>query len=487
MASTDTFYSSQIFKGGFRFRDFSLQTTSIIQLSFTALWGNYWCFQKDSFVCLQSLFTLSELRPEVEAIWSEKQINYFNLFAILKTIVWLTITGTHEVQVDNVEYFLGKKWLEWKYIFFSLEDLCKYSIYFWIYRAYANKWKVPVIVRTAQWQNIISPSVTTLHIDIFIEKHWNYLRVHWPHSKSFYLYLTFEFELKLARVIFTYSCSFKSFVITRRSSSVTAPALSTSTFVHIQLFHEMPLSQEWLLATWHSERLHSGGAWRNVILPPDALMHCWESKSTHIHFASHMRVGMPKGCGKAFPPTFLCQRSELVGCAWKPCTVYECDALLYVCLPRLFPSTAQLLRGRALISHCQSNSPLLPKASPSGREKRFITLIHAPGEHLFELSCLERGFYQLSNIHLAGPQLCMKGWWRWGSAGRNDLVKLRSIGRRDEWVTNKRTEMGNRAILSSSLLPFRNGKIVTLQCTCFATKDLLLLGSKLIFFWDLLV
>lgn len=214
-------------------------------------------------------------------------------------------------------------------------------------------------------QHIFPP----LHIDIFIEKHWNYLGVHWPHSKSFYLYLTFESELKLARVIFTYSCSFTSFVITRMSSSVTPPALSTSTFVHIQLFHEMPLIQEWLLATWHSERLHSGGAWQNVILPPDALMHCWESKSTHIHFASHMRVGMPKGCGKAFPPTFLCQRSELVGCAWKPCTVYWCDALLYVCLPRLFPSTVQLLRGRALISHCQSNSPLLPEASPSGRDK----------------------------------------------------------------------------------------------------------------------
>lgn len=44
--------------------------------------------------------------------------------------------------------------------------------------------------------------------------------------------------------------------------------------------------------------------------------------------------------------------------------------------------------------------------------------------------------------------------------------------------------MGNRAILSSSLLPFRNGKIVTLERTCFATEDLLLLGSKLIFFWD---
>lgn len=115
---------------------------------------------------------------------------------------------------------------------------------------------------------------------------------------------------------------------------------------------------------------------------------------------------------------------------------------------------------------------------------RFFTMMHSPGEHLFQLSCLGPGFYWLSNIHLAGLQLCMKGWWHWGSAERNDLVKLRSIGRRDEWVTNKRREMGNRAILSSSLLPFHNGKIVTLECTCFATEDLPSLESKIIFFWD---
>lgn len=145
----------------------------------------------------------------------------------------------------------------------------------------------------------------------------------------------------------------------------------------------------------------------------------------------------------------------------------------------------KLVQGQTiLISHCQSNSLLMPEALSPSKAKRFISLIHAAGEHLFELSCLGLGFYRLSNIHLAGLQLCMKGWWRWGSAERNDLVKLRSIGRRDEWVTNKRTEMGNRAILSSSLLPFHNGKIVTLECTCFATEDLLLLGSKMIFFWD---
>lgn len=51
-------------------------------------------------------------------------------------------------------------------------------------------------------------------------------------------------------------------------------------------------------------------------------------------------------------------------------------------------------------------------------------------------------------------------------------------------MTNKRREMGNRAILSSSLLPFHNGKIVTLQCACFATEDLPPLESKTIFFWD---
>lgn len=112
---------------------------------------------------------------------------------------------------------------------------------------------------------------------------------------------------------------------------------------------------------------------------------------------------------------------------------------------------------------------------------RFFTMMHSPGEHLFQLSCLGPGFYWLSNIHLAGLQLCMKGWWHWGSAERNDLVKLRSIGRRDEWVTNKRREM---AILSSSLLPFHNGKIVTLECACFATEDLPSLESKIIFFWD---
>lgn len=44
--------------------------------------------------------------------------------------------------------------------------------------------------------------------------------------------------------------------------------------------------------------------------------------------------------------------------------------------------------------------------------------------------------------------------------------------------------MGNRAILSSSLLPFHNGKIVTLECACFATEDLPSLESKMIFFWD---
>lgn len=51
-------------------------------------------------------------------------------------------------------------------------------------------------------------------------------------------------------------------------------------------------------------------------------------------------------------------------------------------------------------------------------------------------------------------------------------------------MTNKRREMGNRAILSSSLLPFHNGKIVTLECACCATEDLPSLESEMIFFWD---
>ena len=92
---------------------------------------------------------------------------------------------------------------------------------------------------------------------------------------------------------------------------------------------------------------------------------------------------------------------------------------------------------------------------------------------------VESGLYLLSNIHLRDLQLCMKGCrWHRGSAERNGLVKLRSIGRRDEWVTNKRREIGNRAILSSSLPQFHNGKIVTLEWACFATEDLLRLNGK---------
>lgn len=272
------------------------------------------------------------------------------------------------------------------------------------------------------------------------------------------------------------------------SSSVPTLTLCTWTFFQIQLFHEMPLSQEWLLARWHSERLHSGAAWWNVFLPQMPTPSCTVKKIRALTSTFPLTWGSKsqKVAEKRFTPTFLSHRSARVGCG-NPCSVYYCDTPLYLCLPRLFSSTAKLLQGHAVISHCQSNSPLLPEAFSPTETKRFITLIHAPGGHPLELSCLGHGFYQLSNIHLAGSQLCMKGWWRWGSAGRNDLVKLRSIGRRDEWVTNKRTEMGNRAILSSSLLPFRNGKIVTLECTCFATEDLLLLGSKLIFFWDSLV
>lgn len=76
-------------------------------------------------------------------------------------------------------------------------------------------------------------------------------------------------------------------------------------------------------------------------------------------------------------------------------------------------STAKLVQGQTiLISHCQSNSLLMPEAFSPSKAKRFISLIHAAGEHLFELSCLGLGFYRLSNIHLAGLQLCMKGWWR---------------------------------------------------------------------------
>lgn len=126
----------------------------------------------------------------------------------------------------------------------------------------------------------------------------------------------------------------------------------------------------------------------------------------------------------------------------------------------------------------------MPEPFSLSKVNRFFTMMHSPGEHLFQLSCSGPGFYWLSNIHLAGLQLCMKGWWHWGSAERNDLVKLRSIGQRDEWVTNERREMENRAILSSSLLPFHNGKIVTLECACFATEDLPSLESKMIFFWD---
>lgn len=36
----------------------------------------------------------------------------------------------------------------------------------------------------------------------------------------------------------------------------------------------------------------------------------------------------------------------------------------------------------------------------------------SPGEHSSQPSCLGSGFYRLSNIHLAGPQLCMKDWWQ---------------------------------------------------------------------------
>lgn len=64
---------------------------------------------------------------------------------------------------------------------------------------------------------------------------------------------------------------------------------------------------------------------------------------------------------------------------------------------------------------------------PLSRVNTFLTA--TPGEHSSQLSCLGSGFYWLSNIHLAGPQLCMKDRWRRGSAERNDLAKLRSIGR----------------------------------------------------------
>lgn len=316
------------------------------------------------------------------------------------------------------------------------------------------------------------------------------MRVQWPHSKAFYLYLTFEFELKQGLSLFIH-------FLTNGLSSQGLPLCPV-------------LFQRWLCVHGPSFKFNyfMKCHWaKSDCWPGDTLRDCIQVQPGEMSFSHQMPTPSctvkkiraltstfpltwgsksQKVAEKRFAPTSLSHRSAHVGCG-DPCSVYYCDTPLYLCLPRLFSSTAKLLQGHAVISHCQSNSPLLPEAFSPTETKRFITLIHAPGEHPLELSCLGHGFYQLSNIHLAGSQLCMKGWWRWGSAGRNDLVKLRSIGRRDEWVTNKRTEMGNRAILSSSLLPFRNGKIVTLECTCFATEDLLLLGSKLIFFWDSLV
>lgn len=132
------------------------------------------------------------------------------------------------------------------------------------------------------------------------------------------------------------------------------------------------------------------------------------------------------------------------------------------------------------ITPLESNTRLPIKSQT--KANRFFTLIHSPGE------CFDRlvwGWAFIRCLNLVSLQLCMKGcWWHWGSAERNDLVKLRSIGRRDEWVTNKRREMGNRAILSSSLPQFHNGKMVTLEWACFATKDLPRLACKMIFFWD---
>lgn len=60
------------------------------------------------------------------------------------------------------------------------------------------------------------------------------------------------------------------------------------------------------------------------------------------------------------------------------------------------------------------------------------------------------------------------------------------INRPVRWmrVTNKRREMGNRAIPCSSLPLLYNGKIVTLEWACFATEYLPPFEREMIFFWD---
>lgn len=87
----------------------------------------------------------------------------------------------------------------------------------------------------------------------------------------------------------------------------------------------------------------------NVFLSPDASMPCCQSKSTHIHFASHMRVEVPKGCVRA-PHFSLTSRRMWAAVESRVLFFFfffqRFDALLYVCWPRLFSTAALPLQGR---------------------------------------------------------------------------------------------------------------------------------------------
>lgn len=116
------------------------------------------------------------------------------------------------------------------------------------------------------------------------------------------------------------------------SSSVPTLTLCTWTFFQIQLFHEMPLSQEWLLARWHSERLHSGAAWWNVFLPQMPTPSCTVKKISHIHFPSH--EGRK---ARRLRKSVLLQHLSVIGLrAWAAETHVLCITVtrpcIYVCL-----------------------------------------------------------------------------------------------------------------------------------------------------------
>lgn len=204
--------------------------------------------------------------------------------------------------------------------------------------------------------------------------------VQWAHSEAFYLYLTFEFELKQGLYLFIH-------FLTNHLSSQGLP-LCPAVFQHWLCVHGPSFKFNYFMKC-HSAK---SGRWSG-----DTPRDCMQVQPCEMSFSHQMPTPSctvkkiraltstfpltwesksHKVAGKRFTPTFLSHRSAHVGCRG-PCSVYSCDTLSYVCLPRLFSSTDKLLQGCAVISHCQSSSPLLPEAFSPAETKRFITLIHA--------------------------------------------------------------------------------------------------------------